>query len=112
MPNNIVPVVVAMFNTLNTPKDALLIPGEHFTHCFDLKNFALAPVALQVGAGIGGYTTTYATGGGYIARCGTETTIICYEPQVMGWFKDRGMSHRNALGLLVAVNARNANRYV
>jgi hypothetical protein len=84
------------------------IPIEHFTYCFDSRNFSLASVRLIIRVAMGGLTS----GGAYVACCGTETTIICYENQVMGWFMDRGMSHESALTLLVAVNRRNAHRYV
>lgn len=104
MQNDIVPAIVDMFNTLGSGK---LVPKEHFTHCFDLRGFALAPVVLSLGVGV-----THASGGGYVACCNGEVFLLGYEGEVIGWLKDRGMSHKSALDLLLTVNRRNANRII
>ena len=89
---------------LSRPRDqsTITIPREHFTHCFDFRNFSLAPIRIQTGEG---------SVSAYQACCGNETAIM-YEDEVLDWLKERGMSHQSALNLLLAVNERNRYRII
>ena len=111
-PRNIEPVKVNFVERLTDSEEDVVIiveiPVVHFTWCFDLSLFGLAPVECCLGPIDDDKVGSF---GGYIA-VGSGEKEYFPEHEVLHFLESRGLDRDMAVGLLVETNGRNMNRVV
>ena len=83
------------------------IPREHFTLCFDVLIYGLAPMECMLGIP----KDNPASFGGYAAIAGEDRQYMS-EHEVISFLTSYGMDEDDAIALLVETNGRNVNRII
>jgi hypothetical protein len=92
----------------NFNRDAeFTVPLEHFTFCFDILRYGLAPVEMCLGAP----ARNPASFGGYAGIAGQDRRYLS-EHEVVEFLIGYGMEEDDAIALLVETNHRNMNRII
>lgn len=110
-PRDIEPVKINFVEKLTDAGDIFVtieVPVSHFTWCFDLCLFGLAPITCHLGPVD---DDTRGSFGGYVVVGGGEKEYFP-EHEVILFLSDRGLDVDTAIELLVETNGRNMNRVV